>query len=194
MIAGKCGSLHLVLAGPVGCLRGRWRSGPRKWRHDAGSRARGQQAPCTCRCIKTVTSTRRTDWITSQQAPCTCRCIKTTGCTWVAAGAGVSKHRAPVGALRRLGEVPQVKAPPGQQAPCTCRCIKTAPSRSRIRRARPVSKHRAPVGALRLLHCVRSAVVRRLVSKHRAPVGALRPTTDVQASSSVSLSASTAHL
>ena len=54
VIAGKCGSLYLVLAGPVGCLRGRWRSGPRKWRHDAGSRAR------------------------------------------------VSKHHAPVGALRRL--------------------------------------------------------------------------------------------
>ena len=40
VIAGKCGSLRLVLAGPVGCLRGRWRSGPRKWRHDAVSRVR----------------------------------------------------------------------------------------------------------------------------------------------------------
>ena len=40
VIAGKCGSLRLVLAGPAGCLRGRWRSGPRKWRHDAGSMAR----------------------------------------------------------------------------------------------------------------------------------------------------------
>ena len=172
VIAGKCGSLRLVLVGPVGCLRGRWRSGPRKWRHAAVSRARvskhrapvgalrpqpaqglslhilvskhrapvgalrqqssltqapdgvskhrapvgalrhdtdarcanfrtGQQAPRTCRCIKTAASPRRGQAQRRQQAPRTCRCIKT----------------APGGCARSV--------PPGQQAPRTCRCIKT---------------------------------------------------------------------
>ena len=54
VIAGKCGSLRLVLGGPAGCLRGRWRSGLRKWCHAAGFRARGQQAPRTCRCVKAM--------------------------------------------------------------------------------------------------------------------------------------------
>ena len=49
-----CASLSPVLAGPEGCSRGRWRSGPSKWRHTATLGGRGQGAPRTCRCIETV--------------------------------------------------------------------------------------------------------------------------------------------
>ena len=125
VIAGKCGSLRLVLAGPAGCLRGRWRSGSWKWRHAAGSRARGrkhlapvgalrpyqttsdifsswQEAPRTCRCIKTLQKQRYRASISGQQAPRTCRCIKTTWRPLLSCNVPpVSKHRAPVGALRR---------------------------------------------------------------------------------------------
>ena len=48
-----CATLSLVLAGPEGCSRGRWRSGPSKWRHTAAPEGRGQGAPRTCRCIET---------------------------------------------------------------------------------------------------------------------------------------------
>ena len=48
-----CATLGPVLAGPEGCSRGRWRSGPSKWRHTAAPEGRGQEAPRTCRCIKT---------------------------------------------------------------------------------------------------------------------------------------------
>ena len=48
-----CASLSPVLAGPEGCSRGRWRSGPSKWRHTATLGGRGQGAPRTCRCIET---------------------------------------------------------------------------------------------------------------------------------------------
>ena len=48
-----CASLSLVLAGPEVCSRGRWRSGPSKWRHTATLGGRGQGAPRTCRCIET---------------------------------------------------------------------------------------------------------------------------------------------
>ena len=48
-----CASLSPVLAGPQGCSRGRWRSGPSKWRHTATLGGRGQGAPRTCRCIET---------------------------------------------------------------------------------------------------------------------------------------------
>ena len=49
-----CASLSPVLAGPQGCSRGRWRSGPSKWRHTATLGGRGQGAPRTCRCIETL--------------------------------------------------------------------------------------------------------------------------------------------
>ncbi len=49
-----CATLGPVLAGPEGCSRGRWRSGPSKWRHTATPEGRGQGAPRTCRCIETV--------------------------------------------------------------------------------------------------------------------------------------------
>ena len=50
----KGGSFGVVLVGPVGCLRGRWRSRLWKWRNGAVSRGRGQEAPRTFRCIKTA--------------------------------------------------------------------------------------------------------------------------------------------
>ena len=49
-----CATLGPVLAGPEGCSRGRWRSGPSKWRHTAAPEGRGQGAPRTCRCIETT--------------------------------------------------------------------------------------------------------------------------------------------
>ena len=48
-----CATLGPVPAGPEGCSRGRWRSGPSKWRHTAAPEGRGQGAPRTCRCIET---------------------------------------------------------------------------------------------------------------------------------------------
>ena len=48
-----CATLGPVLAGPEGCSRGRWRSGPSKWRHTAAPGGQGQGAPRTCRCIET---------------------------------------------------------------------------------------------------------------------------------------------
>ena len=150
VIAGKCGSLRLVLAGPAGCFRGRWRSGPRKRRHAAGSRARvskhrapvgalrperpalmiympaRQQAPCTCRCIKTKLWRCYATASWRQQAPCTCRCIKTIRQrTHDSHTTHVSKHRAPVGALRPAQRGTSSACRRCQQAPCTCRCIKT---------------------------------------------------------------------
>ena len=52
-----CATLGPVLAGPEGCSRGRWRSGPSKWRHTAAPEGRGQGAPRTCRCIETLAAT-----------------------------------------------------------------------------------------------------------------------------------------
>ena len=72
-----CATLGPVLAGPEGCSRGRWRSGPSKWRHTAAPEGRGQGAPRTCRCIET-----------------TCRIRPRLP-------GFVREHPAPVGALRR---------------------------------------------------------------------------------------------
>ena len=72
-----CASLSPVLAGPEVCSRGRWRSGPSKWRHTATLGGRGQGAPRTCRCIET--------WL----IPVTNVIVQP-----------VREHHAPVGALR----------------------------------------------------------------------------------------------
>ena len=42
-----CGTLGPMLAGPERCSRGRWRSGPSKWRHTAApeGRVREHHAP-----------------------------------------------------------------------------------------------------------------------------------------------------
>ena len=79
VIARKCGSLRLVLAGPAGCLRSRWRSGPRKWRHDAVSRVRGRKHRAPVGALRLLYC-RRT------------RYLRPLG----------RKHRAPVGALRHV--------------------------------------------------------------------------------------------
>ena len=75
-----CATLGPVLAGPEGCSRGRWRSGPSKWRHTAAPEGRGQGAPRTCRCIETR-----------------------FGRYARASSAIVREHHAPVGALRQQG-------------------------------------------------------------------------------------------
>ena len=72
-----CATLGPVLAGPEGCSRGRWRSGPSKWRHTAAPEGRGQEAPRTCRCIETL------------------------GCLDFGQHPGVREHHAPAGALRQ---------------------------------------------------------------------------------------------
>ena len=66
-----------VLAGPEGCSRGRWRSGPSKWRHTAAPEGRGQGAPRTCRCIETIQHEPEARRQCRQGAPRTCRCIET---------------------------------------------------------------------------------------------------------------------
>ena len=98
-----CASLSPVLAGPQGCSRGRWRSGPSKWRHTAALGGRGQGAPRTCRCIETSRESRY-----SGTRPY------------------VREHHAPVGALRLVDGGVGLVAPLGQGAPRTCRCIKAS--------------------------------------------------------------------
>ena len=72
-----CATLGPVLAGPEGCSRGRWRSGPSKWRHTAAPEGRGQGAPRTCRCIETARMAFEQDEVSRQGAPRTCRRIET---------------------------------------------------------------------------------------------------------------------
>ena len=68
-----------MLAGPAGCLRSRWRSSLWKWRNDAAPRGRGQKAPSTTRCIKTLKFMVMPLCVSRQKAPSTTRCIKTPG-------------------------------------------------------------------------------------------------------------------
>ena len=168
-----CASLSPVLAGPQGCSRGRWRSGPSKWRHTATLGGRGQGAPRTCRCIETVKKThrlrrffvrehhapvgalrhmpmwRRRTPTTSQGAPRTCRCIETIPLVPSGSEPGVREHHAPVGALRP-GCSPQFPGRLGRQgAPRTCRCIETMGPRRKMQPPCWVREHHAPVGALR---------------------------------------------
>ena len=198
VIAGKCGSLRLVLAGPAGCLRGRWRSGPRKRRHAAGSRARVSKHRAPVGALRHTSSRpllQKRFTVSKHRAPVGAL-RHTSSRPLLQKRFTVSKHRAPVGALRphhlqrmRLRvRVSKHRAPVGalrqpaqglslhilerQQAPCTCRCIKTGNDGAENGTAN-VSKHRAPVGALRLEAGV-GVVDPGAVSKHRAPVGALR--------------------
>ena len=90
-----------VPAGLAGRLRSRWRSSLWKWRNDATPRGRGQKAPSTRRCIKTISVIAFPSL------------------------SGVRKHPAPEGALR-LNLVTRHDDPlSGQKAPSTRRCIKT---------------------------------------------------------------------
>ena len=95
-----CATLSPVLAGPEGCSRDRWRSGPSKWRHTAAPEGRGQGAPRTCRCIETNPLSSVVGSLTSQGAPRTCRCIETYIYTMVNITPRVREHHAPAGALR----------------------------------------------------------------------------------------------
>ena len=198
VIAPLCASLGPVLAGPEGCSRGRWRSGPSKWRHTAALGGRGQGAPRTCRCIETnsyaaheeprqsvrehhapVGALRRRGARLQgpggkcQGAPRTCRCIETPDSVWMKeVSCSVREHHAPVGALRPGRVDPGERLSGGQGAPRTCRCIETPPAEALSRGRRGVREHHAPVGALRrsTLHHVLPG---RPVREHHAPVGAL---------------------
>ena len=103
VISPLCATLRPVLAGPEGSSRGRWRSGPSKWRHTAAPEGRGQGAPRTCRCIETVRQRSSTPFLSGQGAPRTCRCIETLSTTILPLWSmPVREHHAPVGALRRV--------------------------------------------------------------------------------------------
>ena len=197
MIPPLCASLGPVLAGPQGCSRGRWRSGPSKWRHTATLGGRGQGAPRTCRCIETQPSTRPPDTGCSQGAPRTCRCIETHGtpppsfsetgqgaprtCRCIETGRGISSGSgtARQGAPRtcRCIETPSSRfiacILASQGAPRTCRCIETWRLRRRRCRRRYVREHHAPVGALRQIEQTTNSDSLP-VREHHAPVGALR--------------------
>ena len=144
-----CAILGPVLAGPEGCSRGRWRSGPSKWRHTAAPEGRGQGAPRTCRCIET--NSRNSS---------------------IARGWLVREHHAPVGALRLPGErvlahlaqVREHRAPVGALRHQRSECKQSTGG---------VREHRAPVGALRhqRSECKQSTGG---VREHHAPVGTLR--------------------
>ena len=193
-----CATLGPVLAGPEGCSRGRWRSGPSKWRHTAAPEGRGQGAPRTCRCIETAETAL---WIMKYQ---------------------VREHHAPVGALRHVGEASAIPSRTRQGAPRTCRCIETADSitcetqrasrQGAPRTCRCIETRREPGGAIlsvgqgapRTCRCIETSTSHPLrgesrrqgaprtcrcietlasprsqpqvpVREHHAPVGALRP-------------------
>ena len=92
-----------ALQPPAGrALQGRWRSSPWKRCNHAPPRSRGQGAPRTARCIKTIIHTmERAETI-------------------------VREHPAPLGALRPLFILFCSSEGGGQGAPRTARCIKTA--------------------------------------------------------------------
>ena len=148
VIAGKCGSLRLVLAGPAGCLRGRWRSGSWKWRHAAGTRARGRKHRAPVGALRLIAKNEPAALLGRQEAPRTCRCIKTRATVPATAKVAGRKHRAPVGALRHTYGNGVCRCC-WQEAPRTCRCIKTKVQWSPLMRYVSVSKHLAPVGVLR---------------------------------------------
>ena len=112
---------------------------------------RGQGAPSTIRCIKTV---KYPDHTTSsprgQGAPSTIRCIKTgLNPSSILLLILVREHPAPSGALRPDHLVHVAPATCGQGAPSTIRCIKTAHGRLDDLPDVPVREPPAPPGALR---------------------------------------------
>ena len=106
-----CATLGPVLAGPEGCSRGRWRSGPSKWRHTAAPEGRGQGAPRTCRCIETSYSSllKARATVREHHAPVGALRLAVDGAQ--ACQLAVREHHAPVGALRLLGSSPVVPIP-----------------------------------------------------------------------------------
>ena len=142
VIAGKCGSLRLVLAGPAGCLRGRWRSGPRKRRHAAGSRARVSKHRAPVGALRHTSSRpllQKRFTVSKHRAPV--GALRPHHLQRMRLRVRVSKHRAPVGALRQPAQGLSLHILERQQAPCTCRCIKTG---GRGRRGRSRCRQQAP--------------------------------------------------
>ena len=126
MIPPLCATLGPVLAGPEGCSRGRWRSGPSKWRHTAAPEGRGQGAPRTCRCIETSWSSfapTRKAAVREHHAPV--GALRLSCSTPQRSDTQVREHHAPVGALRLSWRRPSVFLASCQGAPRTCRCIET---------------------------------------------------------------------
>ena len=169
-----CATLGPVLAGPEGCSRGRWRSGPSKWRHTAAPEGRGQGAPRTCRCIETSRTSRSVVIMVVREHHAPVGALRRGQNELLSRALGVREHHAPVGALRRpechFGTEPQTPvrehhAPVGalrrhlledlgplivgQGAPRTCRCIETVVHDIDEETSLPVREHHAPVGASR---------------------------------------------
>ena len=167
-----CASLSPVLAGPQGCSRGRWRSGPSKWRHTATLGGRGQGAPRTCRCIETRSGGMRRPRLGVREHHAPVGALRRTRQDdGVHDEIPVREHHAPVGALRHdsecqrqgLARVREHHAPvgalrlatigerqarlPRQGAPRTCRCIETG-------RAPPFGSRQACQGAPRTCRCI----------------------------------------
>ena len=97
-----CATLGPVLAGPEGCSRGRWRSGPSKWRHTAAPAGRGQGAPRTCRCIETLMFLSRWALILVREHHAPVGALRRQSDSHnYGEDSEVREHHAPVGALRR---------------------------------------------------------------------------------------------
>ena len=73
-----CATLGPVLVGPEGCSRGRWRSGPSKWRHTAAPEGRVREHHAPVGALRRWRSRSRTRPRGCQGAPRTCRCIETS--------------------------------------------------------------------------------------------------------------------
>ena len=124
------GGRNGVLQPPAGrAPQGRWRSSPWKRCNYAAPRGRGQGAPRTARCIKTMMMSGDAG-DPSQGAPRTARCIKTPPATRERRHPRVREHPAPLGALRPAGQLPGVLGagsrttphapPPLARAPSAC--------------------------------------------------------------------------
>ena len=169
-----CATLGPVLAGPEGCSRGRWRSGPSKWRHTAAPEGRVREHHAPVGALRRCQPHRSGAGVTRQGAPRTCRCIETHPLTRVCRHPRhVREHHAPVGALRLAAKKLADPLNRGQGAPRTCRCIET--------RTRPDNKVRCRQGAPRTCDAWRCCLARLLTCRggasgrgaRRAPVGAI---------------------
>ena len=150
-----CASLSSVLAGPQGCSRGRWRSGPSKWRHTATLGGRGQGAPRTCRCIETPRTRGapvRSRRVREHHAPVGALRLLAQGVKVVRIE--VREHHAPVGALRLWATSPEGVTVSGQGAPRTCRCIET-------HRRQLVDSNYKGQGAPRTCRCIETTISRK---------------------------------
>ena len=72
-----CATLGPVLAGPEGCSRGRWRSGPSKWRHTAAPEGRVREHHAPVGALRPIAAPSSQSQPSCQGALRTCRCIET---------------------------------------------------------------------------------------------------------------------